>query len=96
MEYSTCKDQVITYSLACFKANIAKHSKSIDRISFGPVLLLHTRTLMTLFTFRSPFFTNNNNNYYYYYYYYYYYLFIYLFIIFMHVPLFRNSLFVSL
>ena len=47
MEYSTCKDLVITYSLASFKANIAKHSKSIDRISLGPVLLLHTRTLMT-------------------------------------------------
>ena len=47
----------------------------------GPVLLLHTTTLMTLFSFRLPFFTN-------YYYYYYYYLFIYLFIIVMHVPLF--------
>ena len=96
MEYSTCKDQVITYSLACFNANIAKHSKSIDRISLAPVLLLHTRPLMTLFTFRSPFFTNNdnnnnnnNNNFRLL-------LFIYLFIIFMHVPLFRNSFFVSL
>ena len=56
MEYSTCKGQIITYSLASFKANIAKHPKSIDRISLGPVLLLHTTTLMTLFSFRLPFF----------------------------------------
>ena len=56
MEYSTCKGQVITYSLASFKANIAKHPKSIDGISLGPVLLLHTTTLMTLFSFRLPFF----------------------------------------
>ena len=43
--------------LASFKVNIAKHSKSIDGIYLlGPVPLLHTRILMTLFTFRLPFY----------------------------------------
>ena len=84
MEYSTCKDQVITYcnSLASFKANIGKHSKSIDGISLGPVPLLHTRTLMTLFTFRSPFFFSQIIIIIIIY------LFIMIFIIVMHVPLF--------
>ena len=44
-----------------FIRTFRKDSKSIDGISFGTsstVIHVHTRTLMTLFTFRLPFFTN--------------------------------------
>ena len=56
MECSTCKDQVITFP-CIFQSKYFKKTRNLLIESIlGPFPLLHTRTLMTWFTFTFPFF----------------------------------------
>ena len=58
MECSTSKDEVITFPLHLSKQILQNARNLLMEYLLGPLPLLHTRTMMTLFTFRLPFFAN--------------------------------------